>query len=230
MHLKLKRVVVAMAVAGIGLGLSATAEAGRVVLTGHDNDLHAFFGSPGGDETTTTAAELTYVRAGSTLPVLVIDNGLQAVSLIGNIIGAANVVSRTVSAVTAADFDPSLYSAFVVASVQTCGGCDNPVGTGTTLAGFSSAISDFFNAGRGILGETVATDTAGYAYVPQAAGAPSPIGDSDGFVATAAGTAAMPGFLAVNGDQTHNIFSEPGSGGVSVPIKSPSGSRPRVRR
>lgn len=210
MNIKLKPVVVAIAAAGFGLALATNANAGRVVLTGHDNDFHQ-----SGGAVTATTAELAYVRAGSTLPVLVIDNGTEAVTLVTSILGAANVVSRTVSAVTAADFDPALYSAFLVASVETCGGCDNPVGTGTTLSAFSTSINAFFNAGGGIIGETSASDAAGYAYVPQAAGTTSPIFASSGFSATAAGTAAMPGFVAVNGDQTHNIFSEPGTGGVS---------------
>jgi len=210
MNLKLKKIVVAMAAAGIGLGIAATADAGRVVLTGHDNDYHQSAGA-----VAATTAELLWVRA-SGLPVLVIDNGTEATTLIGGIIGAGNVVTRMVGAVTAADFDPTVYSAFVVASVESCGGCDNPVGTGTTLAGFSAAINAFFNAGGGIIGETSASDPNGFAYVPQAAGTTTPIFAFSGFSATAAGTTAMPGFVAVNGDQTHNIFSEPGSGGVSA--------------
>ncbi len=209
MDLKIKKIVLAMAAAGIGLGVAATADAGRVVLTGHDNDFHR-----SGDAVAATTAELTYVRAGSSLPVLVIDDGSEARLLVEGIIGAANVVTKTVGAVTGADFDPSVYSAFLVASVATCGGCDNPVGTGTTLAAFSTEINAFFNAGRGIIGETAASDAAGYAYVPDSAGNPTPIFASSGFVST--GAFPVAGFTAVNGDQTHNQFSEPGTGGVSA--------------
>jgi hypothetical protein len=201
-------------VGAVALGLASPAMAGNIVLTGHDNDFHR-----GTQAVAATQSELQFVRAGSLLPVLVIDNGTEAVSLISGIIGAGNVVQRTVGAITAASFDHSLYSAFVVASVTTCGGCDNPVGTGTALAAFSSAIASFFNAGGGILGETVATDGNGYAYVPQAA-ASSPIFSSSGFVATANGLSDLPaGFTAVNGDQTHNTFSEPGTAGTSSAYK-----------
>ena len=204
-------------VAAMALGVSAPAMAatfGNIVLTGHDNDLHQSAGA-----VNATTAELNFIRQMSTLPVLVIDAGTQAVSLISGILGAGNVVAITPGAVTAASFDHSLYSAFVVASVSTCGGCDNPPGTGTMLAAFSGAISAFFNAGGGILGETVADDSAGYAYVPDAAAA-SPIFSSNGFVATANGLADLgAGYTAVNGDQTHNTFSAPGTGGTSAVYK-----------
>jgi hypothetical protein len=210
MNQTVKQIVLAVAAAGFGLGAIGSANAGRVVLTGHDNDLHL-----SSNAIQATTAELTYVRAGSTLPVLVIDQGSEATSLVNTVLGVGHQVTKTPGAITAADFNPAVYSAFLVASVTTCGGCDNPVGTGTLLATFSTAINAFFNAGRGILGETSATDALGFAYVPNAVGATSPFGNSTGFVATAAGLAAMPGFTAVNGDQTHNIFSEPGTGGVS---------------
>jgi len=209
MNLKLKKTVLAMAAAGIGLGMAATADAGRIVLTGHDNDFHI-----SGGAVAATTAELTYVRAGSALPVLVIDAGSEASSLVDVVLGAGNRVTIAPAAITAADFDPTLYSAFLVASEEHCGGCDNPHGTGTLLASFSTAINAFFNAGRGILGETAADDAAGFAYVPQAAGTPTPIFDTSGFVST--GLFPVAGFTAVNGDQTHNIFDEPGTGGVSA--------------
>ncbi len=179
------------------------------MLTGHDNDFHQ-----SSNAVAAASGALSFVRNGSTLPVLVIDNGSQATSLVGGIVGAANVVARTVGAVTAATFNPSLYSAFVVASITTCGGCDNPVGTGTTLAGFSGAIAAFFNAGRGIYGLAGATDSAAYAYVPQAATNAGGSPPSSGFVTTAAGTTL--GIPAVNGDATHNFFNEPGTGGLSA--------------
>lgn len=177
------------------------ASIGNVVLTGHDNDLHR---DPGAINATT--AELKFVRAGSTLPVLIIDNGSQATTIVNTILGVGHQVTKTVGAITAADFDPTVYSAFMVASVSTCGGCDNPVGTGTALHAFQVAINAFFNAGRGILGETSATDNNGFAYVPQVATS-TPIANSNGFVATANGLADLGSpYQAVNGDPTHNTF------------------------
>ncbi len=201
-------------VCAAALGFAAPAMAGNIVLTGHDNDFH---GSSGAVAATT--AELNFVRNGSLLPVLVIDDGSEATNLITGILGAGNVVSTAVGGVSAASFDNSLYSAFVVASVTTCGGCDNPVGTGSALAAYSAAIASFFNNGGGILGETVASDGSGYSYVPETATS-SPIFDTTGFVATANGLADLGApFQAVNGDQTHNTFSDPGTGGTSSAYK-----------
>ncbi len=196
-------------VAAIALGLASPASAGRIVLTGHDNDYHQSIGAKAA-----TTAELNYLTGGvsATKKILVLDHGSEAITLINSVGYTAVGIDPT--AVTAADFDFSKYSAFVVASNENCGGCDNPSGTGTLLATFSGAISTFFNAGGGILGETSANDALGFAYVPETANS-SPIGDSSGFVATANGVADITGFTAVNGDQTHNTFSAPGTGGTS---------------
>ena len=205
------RNVLLTGVAAVALGFAAPAMAGtigHIVLTGHDNDFH-------GDAAAiaATTSELKFVTAGSLLPVLVIDAGAQAINLVMN--SGFTAVGIAPGAVTAASFDITKYSAFVVASVSTCGGCDNPVGTGAMLAAFSGAIASFFNAGGGILGETAATDPTGFSYVPEAATS-APLSASTGFVATANGLADLPaGFTAVNGDPTHNTFSEPGTGGTS---------------
>jgi len=193
--------------AGVGmaaLGFAASpAMAGNIVLTGHDNDFHCG-GGTAASACVQLKAEATFARNGSSLSILAIDNGTELInSLTAN---GFSVTSVTVGGVTAGMFNHSVHSAFAVASVTTCGGCDNPVGTGTHLATFSTAIAAFFNAGGGILGMTEATDTAGFAYVPQAA-AGTPITDTSGFNATVAGTTAMPGFVAVNGNETHNVFT-----------------------
>ena len=199
-------------VAAIALGLASPASAGRIVLTGHDNDYHKSAGA-----VTATTAELNYLTGGvGSKKILVLDHGSEAVTLVG--LTGYTAVGIDPTAVTAADFDFSKYSAFVVASNENCGGCDNPTGTGTLLATFSSAISAFFNAGGGILGETSANDAMGFAYVPDTANS-SPIGNSTGFVSTANGIADIAGFVPVNNDQTHNTFSAPGTGGTSSVYK-----------
>jgi hypothetical protein len=191
----------------IALGFASPAMAGNILLTGHDNDYHCTIADNEGNACGALQVEASYVTSGSSnplLPILVIDDGSELSSALTG--KGFSIVTTTVAAVTAADFNPKLYSAFAVASVSTCGGCDNPVGTGTTLAKFSTAIDSFFNAGGGILGLTSASDDAGFAYVPQAT-AGAPIFSTSGFVATPAGIADIPGFFAVNGDQTHNIFT-----------------------
>lgn len=203
-------------VSAIAMGFVSPAMAGNIILTGHDNDFHCAAGNEG-NACGALGAEVAFVRAGSALPVLTIDNGNELV----NSMSAIGVASTNVAvgAVTAGMFDHTKYSAFIVASVTTCGGCDNPVGSGTAIAAFASSIDTFFNNGGGILGLAGASDAAAYAYVPDAAGNPTPIFNSSGFVATPNGTADIPGFFAVNGDQTHNQFDAPGTGGVSAAYK-----------
>jgi hypothetical protein len=184
------------------LASPAVAAGGNIVLTGHDDDFHR-------DSAALQAisAATAFVRNGSSLPVLSIDQGgeLQA-ALTSDGIPFVNVKPGLV---TGGMFDHSVYSAFIVASVTTCGGCDNPVGTGALLAGFEPQIASFFNAGGGIFGLTAANDATGFSYVPEATSG-SPIFDSSGFVLTP-DAAGIPGFVAVNGDQTHNTFSGFGS-------------------
>lgn len=201
----------------LGFGSWTTpAEAGNIILTGHDNDYHCSAGNYG-NACGAISAELSYVRDGSSLPVLVIDNGNELSNSVSGL-GIA-FTAKTVNAVTAGMFNHATYSAFAVASVSSCGGCDNPIGSGTKLSSFSTAIASFVTAGGGVLGLAGATDPDAYAYVPDAAGNPTPIYSSSGFVATSTGTTAIPGFFAVNGDETHNQFSNPGTGGVSPAYK-----------
>jgi hypothetical protein len=204
----LKKSALLAGVASAGLGFAVPASAGNIVLTGHDNDFHESAAAHAA-----ALGALNLVRNGSTLPVLIIDNGGEAVNLVNSVLGVGHEVTKSVGSITAADFDHSVYSAFVVASVTTCGGCDNPVGTGTTLAGFASAIAAFFNAGGGIYGLAGASDPSAYAYVPESATNAGGSPPSTGYVTTAAGTTL--GVPAVNGDTTHNFFNEPGTGGLS---------------
>ena len=205
--------------AALGLtGWVSSAHAGDIILTGHDNDYHCSVGNAG-NACGALGAELNYVRAGSSLPVLVIDDGSELTSSFGDLPGSSiPFTAVTVNAVTASMFNHSKYSAFAVASVTSCGGCDNPVGSGSALAKFSTSVASFFDAGGGILGLAGATDPSAYSYVPDSAGNPTPIFSSSGFVETSTGS-AIPGFFAVNGDQTHNTFANPGTSGVSSVFK-----------
>jgi len=191
-------------VAAAAIGFAPTAMAGNIVLTGHDNDFHCFFGHSSTCDTLN--AEAKFVAGGAGANILVIDEGSNELSSSLTTLGF-NVTTKTVAGVAAADFDHSLYGAFAVASVTTCGGCDLPPGSGTVLAGFSAAIASFFNAGGGILGMSGAGDPNAFDYVPESGGTTTAIFSSSGFVATADGLAGIPGFDAVNGDETHNTFS-----------------------
>ena len=185
--------------------------AGNIILTGHDDDYHDRYGSAAGQAQ--LVAAITYARNGSSLPVLTFDAGSELTTDLTNAgISFTNVNPDNAAAVTDGLFSNTSYSAFIVASDSTCGGCDNdPVGE-ANIAAHSSAISSFLNGGGGIVGLAGADSTGYYAFVPQTAssvgGAPS-----TGYSQTAAGAAA--GIPATNGDPTHNLFYNPGTNGES---------------
>ncbi len=202
--------------AGVALGAITwvgPAMAGNIVLTGHDNDFHYSYGSSAAG--TALAAEVKFIENGSSLPLLTFDAGSELTSSLTSLgFSYVNVNPSNAASVTAALFDPAKYSGFAVASVTSCGGCDNTPGDIANIAAQSAAIASFFDAGGGILGLAGAGDTSAYAYVPEAAsnGGGSP--PSSGYVQTAAGAAY--GLPAVNGDPTHNFFATPGTSGLSA--------------
>ncbi|HLG88964.1 MAG TPA: PEP-CTERM sorting domain-containing protein [Alphaproteobacteria bacterium] len=196
-------------------GFAGTADAGRIVLTGHDNDYHCdgCSGKSTSGPGAALAAEVAYVSAGSALPVLTFDAG----SLLTNTLTAlgisfVNVDPSNAANVTAGLFDHTKYSAMVVASVTSCGGCDNTPADISHIAAQSAAIASFFNAGGGVLGLAGARDTSAYSYVPEAATNAGGSPPSSGYVSAVTNTTGIP---PVNGDATHNFFDEPGTGGLS---------------
>jgi len=195
---------------------AGSAHAGNIVLTGHDNDFHCdgCSGSSVSGPGAALKAELKFVRNGSSLPVLAFDAGTELTNTLTSLgIPFTNVNPSVAANVTAGLFDPTKFSAFIVASVTSCGGCDNTPADIANITAQSSAIASFFNAGGGILGLSGAGDAAAYAYVPEAATNAGGSPPSSGYVQTTAG--ATLGIPPVNGDATHNFFSEPGSGGLS---------------
>lgn len=197
--------------AGLGcLAGVSSAHAGNIFLTGHDADLHMFYGSSSAK--TALTSELAFVRNGSSLPVLTFDSGNQLTSDL-TALGIAFTNVDPNNTISDSVFNPALYSAIAVASDTSCGGCDNSDAGLANLATHSSAIASFFTAGGGILGLAGAGDPAAYAYVPEAAtnGGGNP--PSSGFVETAAGIAL--GLTAENGDPTHNFFPTPGTAGLA---------------
>lgn len=191
---------------------TAMADGGNIFLTGHDADLHMYYGSASAKAALTS--ELAFVRNGSLLPMLTFDAGVQLTSGLTTL--GISFVNFDPSSMlyNSATFDATKYSAFAVASHQACGGCDNTSAGLAHLATFSSAIASFFNAGGGILGLSGATDPLAYAYVPQAAVNPGGTPPRTGFVETPDGIAQ--GLVAENGDPTHNYFGTPGLGGLSA--------------
>jgi hypothetical protein len=204
-------------VAAVALVGASNAYAGAIVLTGHDNDFHENFGAspgPGGPAGMALAAELAFVRD-SSLPVLTFDQGTELTSAL-TALGVPFTNISTSAGIVPSLFDPTKFSAMAVASITSCGGCDNTPAFVATLstAADQAAINSFFNAGAGILGLAGAADTNAYAYVPTAATNAGGFPPSTGYVQTAAGAAF--GLPATNGNPTHNFFSEPGSGGLSA--------------
>jgi hypothetical protein len=204
----MKRTLGALALA-LTLG-SGQAFAGNIVLTGHDNDLHQ-----SADANAQSLAALNFVRNGSALPVLTFDEGTQLTSQLTHLgIAFTNVNPSAAGNITDSLFDFSRFSAFAVASEQSCGGCDNSPEGIANIAAHRTAIASFFNAGGGIYGLAGADDPLAYAYVPEAASNPGGSPSANNHFQTAAGAAL--GIPAVNGDPTHNFFSQPGTGGLSA--------------
>lgn len=191
---------------------AAPAFAGNIVLTGHDNDYHEAAGSSASDAA--FLAEINFVKNGSGLKVLTFDAGSELTSVLTTLgIAFTNINPNSAASVTDSLFDHSIYSAFIVASESSCGGCDNSPAGVANIASHFSAITSFFNAGGGILGLAGAADPNAYAYVPESATNAGGSPPSTGYVQTTFG--ASLGIPAVNGDPTHNFFSEPGSAGLS---------------
>jgi hypothetical protein len=188
------------------------ARAGNIALTGHDDDFHCDFGSSGG--CTQLGALVSFARSGSTLPVLTFDAGTELTTDLSTLgVSFVNVNPDNAASVTAALFDNTKYSAFIVASDSSCGGCDNSPAGEANIAAQSAAIEAFLNAGGGVVGLAGADSSGYYSFVPQAAtsvgGAPS-----TGYSQTSVG--ASFGINAVNGDPTHNLFWDPGTHGESA--------------
>jgi PEP-CTERM motif len=201
--------------AALCLGMVIPTDAGNIALTGHDDDFHFASGNPAAMQ---LAALIAFAKAGSatpTLPILTFDAGSELTSDLTTLgIAFTNVNPDTSGAVTASLFNASIYSAFVVASDSSCGGCDNDSTGEANIAAQAAAVASFFNSGGGIVGLAGAGNASTYYnFLPaSAAGFGSP--PSSGYVQTSFG--ASIGVPAVNGNATHNFFFDPGTSGVSA--------------
>ena len=195
----------------IGLGAATNLFAGNIFLTGHDDDFHR-----GPDALNQIRSVVTFVRSGATnplLPILTFDQGTElqnALTLAG--ISFTNV--NPSAGVAASLFNPTVYSAFLVASDFTCGGCDNTPAGEANIAARAAAIALFANAGGGIIAFAGANNAATYySFLPGSASTSASL-PSNGYTQTAAGLRL--GIPAVNGDEAHNVFAEPGTNGVAA--------------
>ena len=206
--------VAALSTLALAVVVAVPARAGNIALTGHDDDFHCSGGFGDPNACAQLAALIAYARGGSSLPVLTFDAGSELTSELTHLgIAFTNVNPNTAGAVTASLFNNAVYSAFIVASDGSCGGCDNSPTGEAAIAAQSAAIDSFLNAGGGIVGLAGASSSGYYDFVPQTAtsvgGAPS-----TGYSQTSVGAGL--GIPAVNFDATHNLFWNPGTHGESA--------------
>jgi hypothetical protein len=161
--------------------------AGNIYLTGHDLDFHcAFQTAP--TQCNAFKIAIALARAGApdpNKPVLFLDEGMSAAaaSAFGKNPGdselafaaqnigftAFQVVDPTDSETfTDLSLTTSTYSAIVVASHETCGGCDNTNDAVTAINGRIANIQDFSAQGGGLVYLAGASGEGYYASVPTA--------------------------------------------------------------
>jgi exosortase sorting signal-containing protein len=205
-------------------GLASTGvHAGNLWLTGHDAELHC---DGTGPQCSYFGIAVNFVRQGAptkTLPILVLDSGTQvsdslngAVAKSHNTVeGAGNpfpftVVDPSSPAFATTPISTANWSAIVIASDSSCGGCDNDSADITAINARTAAIQAFFSAGGGLLYFAGAGNRATYySSVPIPAAAVAVAGP---FTVTSVGTALGLTGTDVNCCATHNSFSLPAAG------------------
>lgn len=208
-------------------------EAGNLWLTGHDADFHC----TGGQQCNHVGVALNFSRQSApdkTKPMLFLDSGTQLATAAASagakakntVEGAGvafnfTVVGPSTAAFVTLPLTTANYSAIVVASDSTCGGCDN---SATDIAAINARTADiqaFFNAGGGLVYFAGASNRATYYNsVPIPPGA-APV--SAPFTLTAAGTAI--GLISptdTNCCATHNSFNLPPVGSSLVVLETDS--------
>jgi hypothetical protein len=226
----------ALALALVVLGaLPASAWAGRVLVTGHDADLHCSGGSIDSGQCHYVAVALAYARGGAPTPsrkVLALDKGgLVLDSSLTSLGIPHDTVDPTSPAFASTPLSTDTYSAIVVASDASCGGCDlNDTSSGTpdsdAINARASAIAAFFNAGGGVVAFAGADHGDGnpssgpdtyYSFIPVPVGGAAV---ASPFTLTAAGRAigledqraGIGTHDDINCCATHNSFTQPGAG------------------
>jgi IPTL-CTERM motif len=203
--------------------LALPAQAGNLWLTGHDADFHC----SGGNQCNHMGVAANFVRQGAptkTLPILVLDSGTQVATALSNptararnaVEGAGNpfpitVVDPSTPAFATTPLTVANWSAIIIASDSSCGGCDNDVADIAAINARTAEIQAFFNAGGGLFYLSGAANRATYyasVPIPATGAAVSPP-----FTLTTVGTSL--GLIApddTNCCATHNSFSLPPPG------------------
>lgn len=201
---------------------SAKKGCGQLWLTGHDADYHC---SQDGLQCHYLQVALSYVMNGSTLPVLALDHGTEVATAIGDAFGSSAPTVQTVdprsgfaSLPLVSSAGAPLYSAIVVASDITCGGCDNNNGFNDTpdsdaINARASDIATFVNAGGGILALAGAENIAVfYNFIPTSV---TGAATTPPYTLTSLGLSL--GLVEGQDDNccpTHNSFQLPGTGSL----------------
>jgi hypothetical protein len=184
------------------------------VATGHDMDYHCAGGTT--EECEYLKIVVDRVRAGSTLPILAIDQGTEVKTALetAGYTGAGEIV--TVNPAEASTFAATpfvdgaghpLYSAIVTASDSTCGGCDDTPEGEANVNARAADFASFFNGGGGILALAGADEFATYYnFVPLKVGATAV---EPPFTVTPDGAGLGINEEMANCCATHNSFSIP---------------------
>jgi hypothetical protein len=148
---------VTIAVFALVLLSASPASAGRILITGHDADLHC----SGGSGCNYVRVAVRYVRDGAPQPdkpVLILDRGARQLVAALDAAFPTRVPRRVMdprsNEFARAPLTTDRYSAILVASDTTCGGCDlNEADSAPDSRAINARkrdIADFFNAGGGI--------------------------------------------------------------------------------
>jgi hypothetical protein len=146
-----------------GLFWFSPASAGNIWLTGHDADFHCTFGA----QCNHFGIALDFVRQDApdkTKPILFLDSGTELSSAAGSVGARAKntvegpgapfpfiVVDPSSAAFAALALSTASFSAIAIASDSSCGGCDNNLADILAINARTADITDFFNAGGGLL-------------------------------------------------------------------------------
>lgn len=193
---------------------------GNLWVTGHDIDYHCAFES---SQCNYLQVAVNFVKKGSALPILALDHGTEVATAMSNAFSSGAPTVITVDPRSAFATLPlvssggtPLYSAIIVASDTTCGGCDNNDGFGATpdsdaINNRASDIAQFFNAGGGILALAGADNfTVFYNFLPVPA-----VGTNTTSPYTFTALGLSLGLIEGSDDNccvTHNSFLQPATG------------------
>jgi hypothetical protein len=207
----------------LGLTVPTSVQAGNLWLTGHDADLHCAFGA----QCNHFGIAIDFARLAAPnpgLPLLFLDSGTQLATAAGqtaaknrnSVQGAGNpflftVVDPSSAAFSALALTTTAFSGIVIASDNTCGGCDNDAADIAAINARTADITAFFNAGGGLAYMSGAERRATYYNsVPIGATAAAV---SPPFDLTPAGVAiGLVDPADTDCCPTHNAFALPGAG------------------